>query len=127
MVDNSDSALVCMQGLRVGISLAVAIALHNIPEGLAVALPIYYATRNRWVAFRAAALSGLAEPLAVIVVGLLFPTNLAPELIEGMLAGGETMVLYSTVLYCMYAAYRSLSRSSPCMRCRGWRACVAGW
>ncbi|CAI5514981.1 unnamed protein product [Closterium sp. Naga37s-1] len=75
------------QGLRVGISLAVAIALHNIPEGLAVALPIYFGTRSRWAAFRAAALSGAAEPLGVIFVALFFPASLAPDIIEGLLAG----------------------------------------
>ncbi|CAI5483431.1 unnamed protein product [Closterium sp. Yama58-4] len=76
-----------LQGLRVGISLAVAIALHNIPEGLAVALPIYFGTRSRWAAFRAAALSGAAEPLGVVFVALFFPALLAPDLIEGLLAG----------------------------------------
>merc|ERR1711935_783805 len=35
----------------VGAVLAIAIAIHNIPEGLCVALPIYYATGNRWKAF----------------------------------------------------------------------------
>lgn len=58
-----------MQGLRVGLTLAVAIALHNIPEGVAVALPIYYGTRSRAKAFWLAAFSGLAEPLAVLAVG----------------------------------------------------------
>ncbi|CAI5519015.1 unnamed protein product [Closterium sp. Naga37s-1] len=76
-----------MKGLRVGISLAVAIALHNIPEGLAVALPIYFGTRSRWAAFRAAALSGAAEPLGVVFVALFFPASLAPDIIEGLLAG----------------------------------------
>lgn len=58
-----------LQGLRVGLTLAVAIALHNIPEGVAVALPIYYGTRSRAKAFWLAAFSGLAEPLAVVAVG----------------------------------------------------------
>lgn len=47
---------------RLGISIAVAIAIHNIPEGIAVAVPVYYATRNRRRAFSLALLSGLAEP-----------------------------------------------------------------
>ncbi|CAI5527916.1 unnamed protein product [Closterium sp. Naga37s-1] len=84
-----------MKGLRVGISLAVAIALHNIPEGLAVALPIYFGTRSRWAAFRAAALSGAAEPLGVVFVALFFPASLAPDIIEGLLAGGTCSALSS--------------------------------
>lgn len=34
-----------------GISIAVAIAIHNIPEGIAVSVPIYYATKNRKKSF----------------------------------------------------------------------------
>ena len=35
----------------VGVALAIGIAIHNIPEGLCVAMPIYYATSNRWKGF----------------------------------------------------------------------------
>jgi zinc transporter ZupT len=51
---------------KVGFVLAMAIALHNIPEGLCVALPIYYATQSRCKAFSWALLSGLSEPLAAL-------------------------------------------------------------
>mmetsp|Transcript_61082 Transcript_61082/g.71453 ORF Transcript_61082/g.71453 Transcript_61082/m.71453 type:complete len:309 (-) Transcript_61082:621-1547(-) len=47
----------------IGISLAIAIAVHNVPEGLCVAVPIYYATGNRWKAFGVATASGLSEVL----------------------------------------------------------------
>ncbi len=50
-----------------GISIAVAIAIHNIPEGIAVAVPIYYATGDRKKAFTFSFLSGLSEPLGAIV------------------------------------------------------------
>lgn len=49
-----------------GISIAVAIAIHNIPEGIAVAVPIYYATKKRKRAFWLSFLSGLAEPVGAI-------------------------------------------------------------
>ena len=52
---------------QVGISVALAIAIHNIPEGIAVVVPIYYATRNRKIAFGFGALSGLAVPLGAII------------------------------------------------------------
>ena len=45
----------------VGVALAVAIAIHNIPEGLCVAMPIYYATGSRWLGFWLATVSGMAE------------------------------------------------------------------
>ncbi len=52
---------------QVGLSVALAIAIHNIPEGIAVVVPIYYATRNRSLAFGFGVLSGLAEPLGAII------------------------------------------------------------
>ncbi len=56
-----------------GIAIAVAIAIHNIPEGIAVSVPIFYATGSRKKAFVYSFLSGLAEPLGAIVgLGLLF-------------------------------------------------------
>jgi len=51
----------------VGAVLAIAIGIHNIPEGLCVALPIYYATGNRWKAFGWACLSGVSEPIAALL------------------------------------------------------------
>lgn len=50
-----------------GISIAVAIAIHNIPEGLAVSAPIYYATKSKRKAFGLSFLSGLAEPIGALI------------------------------------------------------------
>lgn len=47
---------------NLGIAIAVAIAIHNIPEGIAVSVPIVYATGNKRKAFMLSFLSGLAEP-----------------------------------------------------------------
>ena len=52
---------------KVGSVLAVAIAIHNIPEGLCVALPIFYATGNRMNAFLWAVLSGASEVVAALL------------------------------------------------------------
>jgi ZIP family zinc transporter len=59
-----------MSGLSnptLGISIAVAIAIHNIPEGLAVSAPVFYATKSRKKAFILSFLSGLAEPVGAII------------------------------------------------------------
>lgn len=50
-----------------GIAIAIAIAIHNIPEGIAVSIPIYYATGDRKKAFRLSFLSGLSEPIGALV------------------------------------------------------------
>lgn len=52
---------------QLGIPIAVAIAIHNIPEGIAVAVPIFYATGSRMKAFKLSFLSGLSEPIGAIV------------------------------------------------------------
>ncbi|THB62631.1 MAG: zinc transporter ZupT [Spirochaetaceae bacterium] len=59
-----------MSGLAnptLGISIAVAIAIHNIPEGLAVSAPIYFATKSRKKAFVLSFMSGLAEPVGALI------------------------------------------------------------
>ena len=55
--------LAALHDPSVGAVIAVAIALHNIPEGISVSVPIYYATGNRMKAFIYSMLSGLAEPV----------------------------------------------------------------
>ncbi|PLX17643.1 MAG: zinc transporter ZupT [Candidatus Muiribacterium halophilum] len=50
-----------------GIPIAIAIAIHNIPEGIAVAVPIFYATGSRKKALLYSSLSGMAEPLGALI------------------------------------------------------------
>jgi ZIP family zinc transporter len=46
---------------EMGAGITFAIAIHNIPEGIAVAIPIYYATKSKGKALLYATLSGLSE------------------------------------------------------------------
>lgn len=52
---------------HLGIAIGTAIFIHNIPEGIATAAPIYFATGNRKRAFAVSFISGLAEPLGAIL------------------------------------------------------------
>jgi len=56
---------------KLGVSIAIAIAIHNIPEGIAVAVPIFYATGSRRKAFKLSFLSGLSEPIGALIGYLL--------------------------------------------------------
>jgi ZIP family zinc transporter len=58
--------LATVDDISSGASLGVAIAIHNIPEGLCVAMPIYYATGDKWKAFAWSLLSGITEPIGGI-------------------------------------------------------------
>lgn len=53
--------------IKLGIVLACAIAIHNIPEGIAVAMPIFYATKSKKKAFFYSLLSGIAEPIGALI------------------------------------------------------------
>ena len=66
----------------VGIAIVIAIAIHNIPEGIAVAVPVYYATGDRGKAFQYSFLSGLSEPLGALIGFLI----LLPFMSEGLFA-----------------------------------------
>lgn len=46
-------------------------AIHNIPEGIAVSVPVYYATGSKRKAFRLSFLSGIAEPVGALAGYLL--------------------------------------------------------
>lgn len=59
--------LAALENPSVGIAIAVAVALHNIPEGISVSVPIYYATGKRSRAFIYSFLSGLAEPVGAVL------------------------------------------------------------
>jgi ZIP family zinc transporter len=52
---------------KLGVAISTAIAIHNIPEGIAVSVPIYYATANRSKAFWYSTLSGFAEPVGALI------------------------------------------------------------
>ncbi|MDD3405433.1 MAG: zinc transporter ZupT [Sphingobacteriia bacterium] len=69
-----------------GIAIAVAIAIHNIPEGIAVSVPIYYATGNKKKAFWWSFCSGFAEPLGGILAYLVLMPFLSSTLMGATFA-----------------------------------------
>lgn len=76
-----------------GIAIAVAVAIHNIPEGLAVAAPIYAATGSRRRAFLYSFLSGVAEPVGAGLAALVLLPFLSEAILGYVLAGvGGVMV-----------------------------------
>ena len=73
-----------LQDPSLGIPIAVAIAIHNIPEGIAVSIPIYYATGSRKKALIYSFLSGLAEPVGA-GIGFLVLMPFLTETLFGIL------------------------------------------
>ncbi|MDD5382639.1 MAG: zinc transporter ZupT [Candidatus Margulisbacteria bacterium] len=75
-----------VHSLPLGIALAVAIAVHNIPEGISVAIPIYAATHDRFKAFSWSFWSGMVEPLGAIIAVLFLMPFLNQTITGAMLA-----------------------------------------
>lgn len=77
-----------------GLAIAVAIAIHNIPEGIAVAVPIYYATGSRKKAFWLSLLSGLAEPVGAVLAYLILMPFLSATLMGCLFAGVAGIMVF---------------------------------
>ena len=69
-----------------GYKLAAAILLHNIPEGMAVGIPLYASTGSiikvLWWTF----VNGLAEPFGVVIAGLFLAPYLDSFILSRCLA-----------------------------------------
>jgi zinc transporter, ZIP family len=80
-----------------GIAIAIAVAIHNIPEGIAISVPLYYATGSRKKAFIYSFLSGLAEPLGALIGFFLLMPFFSPLLFGVVFAGVAGIMVYISV------------------------------
>lgn len=81
-----------LQDPSIAIPIVVAIAIHNIPEGIAVSVPIYHATGSKLKAFRYSFLSGLAEPIGALV-GWLVLMPLMNDVVFGVIFAGVAGIM----------------------------------
>lgn len=86
--------MTAMHSPSMGIGIAAAVAIHNIPEGIAVSVPIYYATHSKRKALWLSSLSGLAEPLGAIVAYLILLPFLSPMLLSCTFAAVAGIMIY---------------------------------
>lgn len=81
-----------LQEPSIAIPITLAIAIHNIPEGIAVSVPVYYATGNRKKAFLYSFMSGLSEPIGALV-GYLILMPFMNDLIYGIIFAGVAGIM----------------------------------
>ncbi len=86
--------IAALTDLSIGIPIAIAIAIHNIPEGIAISVPIYYATGSRKKAFVYSFLSGLAEPVGALVGWLILMPYLNDTLFGVIFAGVAGIMVF---------------------------------
>ncbi len=83
-----------LDSVTLGFSIALAVAIHNIPEGIAVALPVYHSTGSRTKAFWASAASGMAEPVGAVAGYFLLHAVLHEALLGVLFAGVAGIMVY---------------------------------
>lgn len=76
----------------IGTSLAIAIGLHNIPEGLSVAVPLVLGGASKWKVLGLCLLISLVTPLGAIIGSL--ASSLSPAFIGIMLAYAAGAMTY---------------------------------
>jgi len=97
--------MTAVENTALGVAIAIAVAIHNIPEGIAVAIPIYYATGDRRKAFRLSLLSGLAEPVGALVAWLVLLPFLSPVLMGCVLASVAGIMVFISLDELLPAAH----------------------
>ena len=80
------------QSLRLAIPIVAAIAIHNIPEGISISMPIYFATGSRRIAMRYSIIAGLSEPLGAII-GYLILLPFMSGVLYGVLFAGVAGIM----------------------------------
>lgn len=86
-----------LQDPNVGIAIAIAVAIHNIPEGIAVAIPIFYATGKRMKAFKWSFASGLSEPVGALVAYLILMPFLTDTMFGIVFAGVAGIMVFISI------------------------------
>lgn len=106
--------LAVLKDPSLGLAIAIAIALHNIPEGISVSVPIYYATGNRKRAFLYSVASGLSEPIGAVIGYLLLSAFLGSA---GEFPSEAVGIMFGVVAGIM--VYISLDELLPTSRAYG--------
>lgn len=87
-------AMASLKSLSLGIPIAIAIIIHNIPEGISVAMPIYYATKSRKKAVLYSALSGIAEPVGALISIMILAPFINDSLLNIILAAVAGIMVF---------------------------------
>ncbi len=81
----------------IAIPIAVAIAIHNIPEGIAVSVPVSYGTGSRKKGFFLSFLSGLAEPIGALLAYLILMPFLNDTIFGLIFAGVAGIMVFISI------------------------------
>ncbi len=98
--------MAALSDIRLGIAIAIAIAIHNVPEGIAVSIPIYYASGSRRRAFGYSFIAGLAEPAGALIGYVLLYRFLTDTVLGVVFAGVAGIMVFISLDELLPAAER---------------------
>lgn len=83
---------------NLGIKLAFTIAMHNIPEGICIAVPIYYASKNRLKSFKYTFISGISEPIGALLAFFFLSKFINENILSFLYSITAGIMLYISIL-----------------------------
>jgi ZIP family zinc transporter len=95
-----------LSDVKLGVFIAIAIGIHNIAEGISVSVPIFYATGSKNKAFVYSFLSGTTEPIGAILGFLILMPFISEGLIASLLAFIAGIMVYISVDELLPMAHR---------------------
>ena len=95
-----------LSDVKLGVIIALAIAIHNIPEGISVSVPIFYATGDKNKAFIYSTFSGIAEPVGAVIGFLILLPFLSEEVLVSLMAFIAGIMVYISLDELLPMAHR---------------------
>ena len=96
--------------ISLGVSFAIGIAFHNIPEGICIAIPIFYSTASRNKAFFYTFFAGISEFLGALLA-YLFLSNISSSFMSillSMTAGIMTSITFIEILPTSFSYHKKM-------------------
>jgi ZIP family zinc transporter len=88
-------AIGSVAGVKVSLSIALAIAVHNIPEGICTSAPYYHTTGARMKSFLASSSTAVPILVGYIAARFLFE-NISPQIIGFVIGATAGLMIYIT-------------------------------
>lgn len=83
---------------KIGTNIALAITMHNIPEGITIAIPTYYGTKNKYKAFKIVLISALSEPFGALLAHIFLKKLITDKIIGIMLSLVAGIMSYISII-----------------------------
>lgn len=92
--------------ITLGVSLTIAIAMHNIPEGISISLPIYYSTHSKIKALLYTFISGISEPIGGLLIYILLRNYVNDVVLNSILLFVGGMMSYISLIKLLPEAFK---------------------